>query len=98
MAWKHTKAFIINTDWTYSDMPSPEKEAGKFSLKQLQKAVGGYIEVVPKHPESELPDGWLALANEEGLLRDLKVNERASFALKQQLVGPVLIMREDQWD
>ena len=40
---------VFRADGSMVPMPEPADE-GKFSLEQLQAAVGGYIEVVPGHP------------------------------------------------
>lgn len=60
-------------------------------LKQKQKAVGGYIEPVC------LRDGRVALINEEGLLRQLELNEKASEMTGCLLVGDVLILTQEEW-
>ena len=60
-------------------------------LKQKQKAVGGYIEPV------YLQDGRVALINEEGLLRQLDMNEKASEMTGYLLVGDVLILTQEEW-
>jgi len=56
-------------------------------LKKLQRAVGGYIE------ELRLDDGRLLYVNEEGLLKGLDTNPRATQIVKehapQYLWGPI---------
>jgi hypothetical protein len=44
-----------------------------WTLKELQTAVGGYIELVPHLGELQM------LVNEEGKLQDLPVNQTATF-------------------
>lgn len=43
-----------------------------FTLEEMQQAVGGYIEMV------HLPSGRVLVVNEEGLLKGLPENPRAS--------------------
>jgi hypothetical protein len=61
------------------------------SLKELQKAVGGYIEPV----DAMLDDGTVAYANEEGLLMGMPPNPKATREVKwpYPIVGPVVILR-----
>jgi uncharacterized protein DUF3846 len=66
---------------------APEKvkpSNGKsFSLKELQQFVGGYIEYVPHSTP-------IAYCNEEGRLKNLPLNRRASVEFQQLLVGDVI--------
>ncbi len=50
-----------------------ERELEEVSLKELQRAVGGYIEHAPIAGLTE--EGIVMLVNEEGLLAGLPVNE-----------------------
>ena len=61
------------------------------SLKELQQAVGGYIEAV----DAMLTDGTVAYANEEGLLLGLKPNPKGTEEVNwpYTIVGPVVILR-----
>lgn len=58
-------------------------------LKELQEAVGGYIEAV----DAYLPEGTVAYANEEGLLVGLPRNPEGTKAVKwpYPIVGPIVI-------
>ena len=60
-------AEILKADGTRTPV-EPEK-GNCFHLEQLQKAVGGLIEII------HLPDGRLMVVNEEGKLEDLPLNE-----------------------
>jgi hypothetical protein len=60
-----------------------------FSLKELQEAVGGYIEMV------YLPNG-IMVVNEEGLLKGLPLNQLASQLAGQPIVGNVLVCDREQ--
>lgn len=75
------KAILINTDGKvkelglnppYRDLVSPKK----LTLEQLQKLVGGYIEVIRQVPY----EGRLAtmIVDEEGLLKNKPVNFTAT--------------------
>ena len=55
-----------------------EPENGKFTLEQLQSIVEGYIEVVHIGKEE------LMIVNEEGLLRNMEVNDVASTYLNMR--------------
>jgi len=67
------------------------KDEKVFSLKELQEAVGGYIELV------SIDDGKLMVVDEEGKLKaDAQVNEEASRIAGQQIVGQVLIIDKNQ--
>lgn len=62
---------IIDTDGEETHVKSKEKP----TLGEMQKAVGGYIEVVHclyKDKEKQM------IINEEGKLRDLELNEKAT--------------------
>ena len=66
-----------------------------FTLKELQDAVGGYIEVI------RLKDGRLMIVNEEGLLQGLPVNIEATKILRrdhsttQYIVGNAIVCDAD---
>jgi len=67
-----------------------ERDAGdRPSLKEMQTAVGGYIEPVDRF----LEEGTVAYANEEGLLNGMERNPAATAAVKwpYPIVGPVII-------
>ena len=69
-----------------------EPENGKtFSLSEMQKYVGGYVEQVLV-PNTER----VFLVNEEGLLLDLPDNEIATGLCGRRIVGDVLICNFDQ--
>lgn len=62
------------------------------SLKELQAAVGGgLIEAV----DAMMGDGTVAYANEEGLLRGMQPNPKATREVNwpYPIVGPVVILR-----
>lgn len=69
----------------------------KFTLKEAQKYVGGYVEVV------YLNDNIICLCNEEGLLNGLQVNQMATVAMQLcgwqggPIVGNVIICKEDEF-
>ncbi len=59
------------------------------TLEAMQALVGGYIELV------FLPDGYIAVANEEGIMQDLDPSVRIG---GQLLVGTVFITKIDPAD
>ncbi len=58
-----------------------------FTLKELQEAVDGYIEVV----QSEF-DNYLDVVNEEGKLKKLYFNNIAYMLMNREYVGNVLVV------
>lgn len=62
----------------------------KPDLKRLQKAVGGYIELIGVPNGNEVSNKSVLVVNEEGLLKDLLPNATASYIAMQHLVGPVV--------
>jgi hypothetical protein len=60
----------------------------RFSLRELQAFVGGYIELVP----CAAP---IAYCNEEGRLHNLPLNRLASIEFGQSLVGDVIQVRRE---
>ena len=61
------------------------------TLVQMQKAVDGYIE--PVYTKEHV-----ALVNEEGLLRSLPYNDKASKIMNHGLVGDVLLLTWEEWN
>lgn len=72
------------------------KEYTKVKLEDLQREVGGYIQVIPLFPRWE-GKRCTAYCNEEGRLFGLKPNDRATEHWRSErphldyLVGPVVI-------
>ena len=62
------------------------------NLDTLQKAVGGYIEIV------NLPNGRLLVVDEEGLLKKKDINIKASTMYGNVVVGDVVLCRNDEID
>ena len=88
-------ATLIELDGTTQAFELPGAGSAPERLVPVQKAVGGYVELV------NLPDGRVILCDEEGLLKRLPVNSRATVVTGVQLVGPVLICSMDEirrWD
>ena len=57
-------------------------------LEALQRAVGGYIESIPKPRAASFT---IAYANEEGLLRKMELNRTVSGMVGRTIVGPLVI-------
>ena len=83
---------LISPDGTAQNIPAPDDAEVGYTLKQLQAYVEGLIEIV-RFPNGE---GRIAIVNEEGLLKNMPYNPAASQLVGQDLVGPVVIIREDQ--
>lgn len=62
--------YIIRTDGTQA--PVAPGFGNKFTLKELQYYVGGYIELV------HLNDNQFLIINEEGKLHNLPINKKAT--------------------
>ena len=62
-------------------------------LEAFQTAVQGWIETVeiPTHPD------YIALVNEEGLMRDLDHNMSASILLNRPIKGNCLILAQEDF-
>lgn len=76
---------------------SSPRNGTDYQLDELQEIVGGYIEVV------YLADGRIMVLNEEGKLRGLAYNQRATALFRKQtgitddfIAGDVLICKEEQ--
>jgi hypothetical protein len=73
----------------------------RWSLKELQELVGGYIELVSIAPAPGGPPHGhdrCAVVNEEGHRLELPLNYGASLLLGQVIVGPVVIIRSELLD
>lgn len=63
------------------------------SLKEAQAFVGGLVELV------NLPNGDQMLVNEEGRMKKLPINDPASSAADQRILGNAIILVGDaRWD
>ena len=76
---------IIRTDGTIEAYPPANK---KFTLDEMQTAVGGLIEYVPfwEDKDNEM------YANEEGLIYGLPLNKMSQKLVGTSLVGDLLIV------
>ena len=100
-----TNSLIITADdppqtWAnFLKIIEPEGMAQRFSLKELQDYVGGYIQVVPLiQPEWK---DFIVLVNEEGMLLDLPLNPLSyitNFFIGHKLFGNVLIIHKSNWE
>lgn len=80
-----------------------DAERGKFTLAELQRAVGGYVEMVklPGHPERAF-----LLVDEDGKRKGLPVNGQATRLAhdcraiwpSDQIVGPALLLTSQEMD
>jgi len=69
--------------------PVSPANGSDFKLRELQKVVGGLIEVV------YLPNNKIMVANEEGLLMRLPPNRSATRLAGHPIVGDVVVMDSD---
>lgn len=74
-------ATIIKVDGTMEEITIDKQN----SLEQMQKIVGGYIEVIP------IAGGKTLVVNEEGLLQQLPINHKASALYSGTIVGDVIL-------
>lgn len=81
-------AKIIKSDGTERNVEP--RNGGDFSLSEMQRIVGGFIEIVT------LKDGQLMVVNEEGMLLEMPYNQKASELYGQPVVGNVLVCNDDQ--
>lgn len=75
---------LIKPDGTVEDYPPAGKQ---YTLAELQKAVGGYIQIVRL-----IPTGVMVI-NEDGKLQGLPFNSRATklYGNNDPIVGPALV-------
>jgi hypothetical protein len=85
----------IQTDGT-EKIVTP-KNGVKFTLEELQTAVGGMIEIAPM-PQTGINKGKTLLVNEEGLIYQLPHNRLASLIAQCPIVGPALLLEEGEWE
>jgi len=97
-------ATVIKTDGTSKSI-APTK--GKFTLKELQALVGGYIEIViPKYIPNGTgitsnKEGVAMVMDEEGKLKHLPYNRQATLlygAVKDIVVGDVILVNHSEFD
>ncbi len=77
-------AKLYKTDGTIEEVKPKNK---KWSLEELQAQVDGYIEMVP------LTKGTRMIVNEEGRLRNLPYNDRATRLWRSIHLAPVIDQR-----
>ena len=68
----------------------------RWTLKELQGLVGGYIELVAMTPANG--HDRCAVVNEDGFRLELPLNYGASLLLGQTIVGPVVVIRPELLD
>lgn len=80
---KIIKAMLYKTDGTRQSILLRPKNR----LEQLQKLVGGYIEIVyiERHGKEGLDQGNDLVINEEGLIHDLPPNPFSSFVARNSI-------------
>ncbi len=83
---KSTEAFLYRASGSI-DIVRPV-DGKHFALDELQRHVGGYVEVKKYAPR------WVAVFNEDGRLKELPPNLSASDRVGFELVGDVLFVPE----
>ena len=81
-------AFIINASGNETEVIP--KNGTNFELDELQEAIGGYIELV------SLTGGKLLIVDEEGLLKSLPINTKASMLARKPIVGTAIVCKDNQ--
>ena len=76
-------AMLISVD---GEQTVVEPKGATFSLDELQEYVGGFIEILPIDADR------MAVANDEGRIRQMPMNPVASKAAGYLLVGPILVV------
>ena len=89
---KKADALWIKTDGSIVSVNA--KNGKDFKLQELQKLVGGYIEII------HLDDERIMVVNEEGKLIGLPTNEKATmmlerFGIVNYIVGDVVVCRSE---
>lgn len=82
--------WLIKTNHTVQKIDPP---AGGYELEQLQEMVGGYIEIVPIPASFVMGSEMCIVANEEGMIKKLPLNDVASIILGSYILGDVLICK-----
>ena len=84
----------IKTDGTIEEIDLTSRDGDGDRLKQMQDAVGGWIELLYINTKKN----EVMVVNEEGLLRRLPVNRRASKIAGQPIRGDVLFGKATEID
>jgi hypothetical protein len=79
---------LYKTDGTIEDFnPANGKE---FTLDEMQKAVGGYIELV------YLPNNEVLVVDEEGMIKEKLFNKKISEMIMKPIVGDVVLCQRSE--
>lgn len=82
-------AILIRADGTDEEVQPANGKS--FTLEEAQKLVGGYVELL------RIPDN-IMLVNEEGKMRRLPQNDRASLIyMRAVVVGDVLVCKDSEF-
>lgn len=81
--------------WIKADETQEEvfPAGAKWTLAEMQAKVGGYIEQIHR---TNLAAGQLMFVNEDGLMKQLAPNRRASMVAGRSIVGDALIVPKGQ--
>jgi hypothetical protein len=79
-------ALLIKADGTFEEVaPVSTAKRPKFKLEELQGHIGGYVEII------YLRDGRMMLVDEDGRIKKLALNRRATLLASMEIVGDVLV-------
>lgn len=84
------KVVVVSTTGNVSIIELKIDEDG-LVLKDLQRLVGGYIEIVPPRG---LPSPYVLVCDEEGLLKQKPVNVIGTTLYGDPIVGDIVIMKD----
>lgn len=83
-------ALLIHTSGFREEVRPASGE--KFTLKELQAHVGGYIQLVKTKRGNQM------LVDEDGIDKILPVNPTASVLFGARILGPALLLSPHEWD
>lgn len=89
-------AKLIKPDGT--EIEVTPKKGTHFSMEELQEYVGGYFELVPQShlAKNYLPKTYL-LVDEDGLMKQLPFNQKASKIAGRTIVGSALLCNNKEF-
>ena len=84
-----------------NEVSTYRSEYESVTLDELNKLVGGWIEIVRKDKNAinamaSFPENTVVIVDEEGFLKDLNPNFLASWITNRLIVGDVVISKENE--
>ena len=87
-------AHLIPAEGPIREVQPAAGAGGKFTLKELQTFVGGYIERVP----NLFREPGDMLVNEDGRRLGLPWNPNATLLAGRPIVGDAIVLDRDEWE